>query len=191
MRVVRCAIRDLRRNRAGSRGVEEHMHNSRLVILILVLAAFGCSACGASDAEAPPEDPQEPSGDGVGEPPLGSGPYAVATLTIEVEHPDHDTISYELACFGDTATLVPEDTPGVDPVRACTALARTDVEDFLVDGPPSDQACTQQYGGPDTARITGRVNDRPVDIEIDRVDGCGIDSWDVLLADVLPPAVGG
>lgn len=61
------------------------------------------------------------------------------------------------------------------------------VETFLVDGPPPDRACTQVYGGPDTARITGRVDDRPVDLVVDRADGCGIEAWDTVLGAVLPP----
>lgn len=170
--------------------VRVDMFVSKVVVLIALVAGLGAAACGTSEVTS--TDPPTSSGAGIGggEPPLGGGPYAVATLTVDIEHPDEDTISYQLACFGDTATIIPADTPGVDAARACTALARLEVEDYLVDGPPSDQACTEQYGGPDVAQITGRVNDRPVDIEIDRTDGCGIDNWDVLLAQVLPPARG-
>ena len=122
--------------------------------------------------------------------PLGAGPYAIATLVIEINHPDFDTVSYELACFGDTATLAGGNAPDVSAPAACTALADPLIEDYLVDGPPSDQMCTEIYGGPDTATLIGRVNDRPVELTVDRTNGCGIDAWDNMLADVLPPARG-
>ena len=121
---------------------------------------------------------------------LGAGPYAVGTLKIVIEHPQADTVSYELACFGDTATLIPDPTEGVRADRACTALAQADVEQHLVEGPPADQVCTEQFGGPDTAAVTGMLNGNDIDITIDRSKGCGIDTWDVLLADVLPQALG-
>ncbi len=170
-----------------------------LFVLLLALA-MAATACGASDPEGTGTSDNSVGSDGDGSDdsgvppdnglPLGGGPYAIATLTVDVEHPDRDTISYELACFGDTATLIPDAIAGVSASAACTALAETEIENYLVDGPPSDQACTEIYGGPDTARLVGRVNDRPVDIVIDRANGCGISSWDVLLADILPPAVG-
>ncbi|NNF55283.1 MAG: hypothetical protein HKN03_12695 [Acidimicrobiales bacterium] len=169
----------------------------RNAVLVLFFAlAMAATACGASDPDGagPPDDDQSGSDDG-GLPaddgnPLGGGSYAIATLTVVVEHPDRETISYELACFGDTATLTPDAITGVSGPPACTALARFEVENYLVDGPPSDQVCTEIYGGPDTAHLVGRVNDRPVDIVVDRTNGCGINSWDVLLAEILPPAAG-
>jgi hypothetical protein len=43
-----------------------------------------------------------------------------------------------------------------------------------------NQACTQQYGGPERARVTGTVEGRPVDVTLDRADGCGIAAYDAL-----------
>ncbi len=122
--------------------------------------------------------------------PLGGGSYAIGTLKIDIEHPELDTVSYELACFGDTATLIPDPTDGVRADAACTALARPDIEQYLVNGPADDQVCTEIFGGPDTARIVGMLSGNDIDITIDRSNGCGIDAWDVLLADVLPQASG-
>ncbi|NEK86334.1 hypothetical protein GCU60_11265 [Blastococcus saxobsidens] len=55
---------------------------------------------------------------------------------------------------------------------------------------PEDAMCTQQYGGPQTARITGRWAGDPVDLELSRVDGCRISQWDSL-GPLLPVPVGG
>ena len=46
------------------------------------------------------------------------------------------------------------------------------------DDPP--RACTLQYGGPETAHVTGTLDGEPVDVTVDRGDGCGIVSYDVL-----------
>ena len=119
--------------------------------------------------------------------PIG-GPFPVADLSITVEHPDRDTIEYRLTCLGDTATISGD--VDLDEQAACLALADPDVVSRLVEGPAADQICTEQYGGPDVATITGTIDEQPVDTTVDRSNGCGISDWDELLADVLPPAVG-
>lgn len=123
-----------------------------------------------------------------GDEPIGGGPYPVADLEVVVEHPDRETISYRITCLGDTATITGD--VDLDEQAACEALAQPDVQQRLIEGPPADQVCTEQYGGPDTATITGTIDETPVDTTVDRVNGCGISDWDDLLTDLLPPAVG-
>ncbi|MER7345940.1 SSI family serine proteinase inhibitor [Streptomyces aurantiacus] len=50
---------------------------------------------------------------------------------------------------------------------------------------PGDALCTEQYGGPETAHITGTWQGRAVDAEFSRTDGCRIARWDGLVP-VLP-----
>jgi len=45
---------------------------------------------------------------------------------------------------------------------------------------PADAVCTEQYGGPQTAHVTGRWHGKPVDLELSRTDGCRIAQWDGL-----------
>ena len=45
--------------------------------------------------------------------------------------------------------------------------------------------CTQQYGGPETATITGTWQGEPVNSTLSRKNGCEIARWDAL-KDVLP-----
>lgn len=45
---------------------------------------------------------------------------------------------------------------------------------------PRRGPCPMVYGGPATARITGRWAGRPVDARLSRADGCQIHRWDVL-----------
>jgi hypothetical protein len=50
-----------------------------------------------------------------------------------------------------------------------------------------DQACTQIYGGPETATIQGTLNGDPVDASFSRTDGCQIARWQ-RVRDVLATA---
>ncbi len=137
-----------------------------------------------------PVDSESPDGDGDDDQlPLGAGPYPVGTLEVTISHPDADPLTYTISCLGDTATITPP-TDGLNEQTACTALSGDDARSLLVDGPPSDRACTEIYGGPDEAAITGTLDDQPVDVVITRNNGCGIDDWDTTLAGVLPVARG-
>ncbi len=71
-----------------------------------------------------------------------------------------------------------------DPGSACRSLAALPAP-FAASSPPI--ACTELYGGPQTARITGTWQGRPVDTTVDRTDGCGIARWDSLTG-LLPTA---
>lgn len=71
---------------------------------------------------------------------------------------------------------------------ACAALK---VNAALLSPEPrrTDQACTEQYGGPQTATVTGVVDGVPVEAEFSRTNGCEISAWDAA-KDVLGPAGG-
>ena len=47
---------------------------------------------------------------------------------------------------------------------------------------PGDVACTQQYGGPETATVTGTFKGEQVDAKFSRQNGCEIARWE----DALP-----
>lgn len=163
-----------------------------LFLFSLALVVTLVAACGddTTDTDAPDTDPGAGEGDGtttVAPPdePIG-GPYPVADLTITYEHPDTGTIEYRVVCLGDTATLT-GDIEGVQDQSACLALAGESVQQRLIEGPPTDVACTEIYGGPETATITGTIDDQSVDTSVDRANGCGISDWDDLLGALLPP----
>jgi hypothetical protein len=42
---------------------------------------------------------------------------------------------------------------------------------------PDDVACTEQYGGPEVAHVSGVWGGEPVDVELDRTNGCTISQW--------------
>ncbi|MEZ5410858.1 MAG: hypothetical protein R2761_22710 [Acidimicrobiales bacterium] len=141
------------------------------------------SSGSSSDGTAP--DGTSSDADG----PLGGGIGAIGTIEVEITRPDTDPVRYTIGCLGDTFTVTPE-VEGIDGATACVRLGETEVLERLTDGPPPDQACTEIYGGPDVATITGELDGKAIDATIDRTDGCGISDWDDLLAGVLPPAEG-
>jgi hypothetical protein len=150
-------------------------------------------AAGGTDAPAGDAggDPTGDAGDDTSlPPPIGAGDGAViGTIDIVVTHPDAEPVSYSIGCLGDAFPVTPE-VEGVTGDAACERLADPAVLDRLVNGVPAGQACTEIYGGPDVAEITGELNGEAIDASIDRANGCGMNDWDELLADVLPPAIG-
>jgi predicted secreted protein len=51
-----------------------------------------------------------------------------------------------------------------------------------VDGELAGQACTEIYGGPDTATVIGSIGGIDVDTSFHRANGCGIADWELLQA---------
>jgi hypothetical protein len=60
-----------------------------------------------------------------------------------------------------------------DLCRAAEGLER-----FLASEPDRRRACTQIYGGPESARIRGTINGTAVDRRLSRTDGCRISEWE-------------
>ena len=175
------------------------MRRFLLILLALLSAAVLAAGCGDDDETVSTGDPAADDGaatddgaagdDGADDGPLGAGPYPIADLTIAYDHPDEGvSFTYTITCLGDTATVTGD--VDLDEMAACLALAEPAVQTRLVEGAPADQVCTEQYGGPDVAVITGTLDEQPVDTTVDRTNGCGISDWDDLLGAVLPNPIG-
>ena len=184
------------------------MTRFRTLAAILLALTLLAAACGEDEADTaavgddsstddtsdelpvnddPPSD--EPGDEPTLEPgdePLGAGPYPIADITFEVDLGDGESTSYRLACLGDTATFTGDTALSAD--QACVALNDLEVRNRLLTDDHLDRMCTEQYGGPQIAGVTGTLDDEPVDATIDRANGCGIDDWDRLLTALLPPA---
>ena len=59
---------------------------------------------------------------------------------------------------------------------ACGAAAGVSAADLAPT--PDDTACTQIFGGPETATIKGTIRGDAVDATFSRTDGCEIERWD-------------
>jgi hypothetical protein len=71
------------------------------------------------------------------------------------------------------------------PVRACRRLLAGGARLFTPT--PPDTVCTQIYGGPQRARITGVVAGKRVWTTVSRTNGCEIALWQRLSPWLLPP----
>jgi hypothetical protein len=120
-----------------------------VLALACVIALAVLAGCG--------EDDEEPA-----------APARVADLVVRMD-PDggqgrEPTREGQVRCAG------AEDSP------ACRAAADLKAADFAP--VPADIACTQQYGGPETARVTGTLRGERVDGRFSRTDGCEITRWE-------------
>ncbi|MFW5899068.1 MAG: SSI family serine proteinase inhibitor [Jiangellaceae bacterium] len=133
-------------------------------------------------SKPPGEPPTEPRTDHPtapgSEPPAGEpaeGPPDT-TLTITVNTGTAEgSVEWTLRCG-------PPGGTHPDPGAACASLAEADPGVF--DPVPPDQACTQIYGGPETATVTGELRGERLMAEFARNNGCEINRWDAL-ADVF------
>jgi hypothetical protein len=89
-----------------------------------------------------------------------STPAQFADLTVTVEN--------------GAAKSVQCDAP--DDSEVCGALADIDPKTF--EPVPGNQACTQQYGGPETATVKGTLDGKEVDAKFSRENGCEIERWE-------------
>ncbi|MEU1345614.1 SSI family serine proteinase inhibitor [Streptomyces sp. NPDC005795] len=146
----------------------------RLALTAVVsLAALASAAPGATAAAGPLPLPLPL--------PLLQNDDTSTHLTVVVTgsgNPEADG-TYELEC---------DPARGSHPVarQACDRLAQLPGESADPFAPVSRNAmCTQQFGGPATARITGTWQGRPVDSTFERTNGCEIGRWNSLRP-VLP-----
>lgn len=187
-----------------------HLQAVRPLIAVLALAGLaGCSgtpAPGGSSSAAPsPSSSVSPSGaspsatqanptptqvpttlgpeDTTPDPSLpgttptpGQGNAELSIIVLETA--DAAPQNYTLVCING-APAAESKHPTAN--AACTALKNNP---SLLDPAPikTDQACTQQYGGPQTAKVTGAVDGVEVHVSYSRTDGCQIALWDAASA---------
>jgi hypothetical protein len=124
----------------------------KVLLLVPVLLLTACSA-GGQDSLAT-ESPR-------------------SLLTVELDKGDGaQAQTWTLDCQEPGASSHP------DAQAACTALEALDDPFAPL---PDDMACTEIYGGPEQARVTGTWSGSPVDLTVTRRNGCEIAQWDSLV----------
>ena len=189
---------------------------TRAALAVAVTGVLALSACGqtADDAAAPststttatsttaptPQitptvqdptpEPATPAPGGTPAAPDKPAPEGVAPvdidqldLTVVVEDGVGTTTEWTLTCG-------PEGPGGThpDPIGACQVLAKGG--GALLAPVAADRQCTQQYGGPQTARVSGTWDGQLVEGAYRRTDGCEIGRWSSMVP-VLPAVSSG
>jgi Subtilisin inhibitor-like len=72
------------------------------------------------------------------------------------------------------------DPPGGDHPRAEAACAAVRRNATALQPVRADMVCTQQYGGPERARLRGILDGTKVSADLSRANGCEIARWDSL-----------
>jgi hypothetical protein len=132
---------------------------------LLVVALLALSGCAGDSGDV--TDPTEPA----------------PARSLEI------TVSSGSAADATTWTLTCDPAGGSHP----TPEAACGVLDAAADpfAPvPADMGCTQIYGGPETATITGTWDGESVAAKYNRTDGCEIARWEALAAVLAPAGLG-
>lgn len=124
----------------------------RFAPALLAAAALLFAACGS-------DEPTTPA--------TGGGSDELANFVVTV---DPDGTGSEAAKELQVSCKAPTDS---DLCGAAAGLSDADLAPTK-----ADVACTQQFGGPETATIKGTLRGEPVDASFSRSDGCEIARWD-------------
>lgn len=127
-------------------------------------------------APAPPSAAPLPSGPGAGD--------AELSITVKASK-DGKAVNYTLVCKGG-APMAESQHPRA--AAACAAL-KNNAAILAPAAPPKGISCTQQYGGPQVASVTGEVDGTPVESSFALRDGCQIGAWNAA-KDILGAAGG-
>jgi Subtilisin inhibitor-like len=120
--------------------------------------------------------PESPSSSASGAASSGSSQPGDTDLTIVINDGSGSTKTWRLTCD-------PAGGTHPDPQAACQALEANGAA--ALPPVPKDKACTQIYGGPETATISGTWNGQAVMSMFARNDGCQISRWK-LMEGLLP-----
>ncbi|NAZ77980.1 hypothetical protein GTQ99_21590 [Kineococcus sp. T13] len=126
--------------------------------------------------------PDPGTGGGTGAPAPGAPAAADGELTVVLDDGAGTSTTWTLTCSADGTAG--GDHP--DAAAACAALGAL-ADPFAP--VPRGTACTQVYGGPQRASVSGRWAGRDVSATFERTDGCEISRWDRLAA-LLQPGAG-
>lgn len=121
-------------------------------LALVVTAALLFAACGS-------DEPTTPA--------TGGGSDELANFVVTV---DPDGAESEAAKELQVTCKAPTDS---DLCGAAAGLSAADLAPTQ-----TEVACTQQFGGPETATIMGTLRGEPIEASFSRTDGCEIARWD-------------
>jgi hypothetical protein len=98
----------------------------------------------------------------------GSSGSAALRITVWPQGKTGSSISYTLKCPQGTGTL-----PRAS--AACSKLGQVSAKTFAP--VPAGTACSELYGGPQTASVSGRLAGKAISAHFTRTNGCEIERW--------------
>ncbi|MCI0143252.1 serine protease inhibitor [Arthrobacter bambusae] len=107
-----------------------------------------------------------------------TGKYDVELTVTLTEAPG--AVDYEFVLLGSGGEVSEGST--LPDSRAALAAVEQFGEEIFFPVPRPDRICTQQYGGPQVATVTGRFHGREVSSRFSRTDGCEIARWRTMAA---------
>lgn len=163
--------------------IREHQPRPRLSRMNLLLGAgvllLAVAGCGAENGGPAPGStsaaptPEATAGTPEASASPGGGATADSQLTVIVTAGDDvEPVTYELACAAGSPV---GESALPDPAAACAVLAEHG--DLIMTEPDPDAMCTMQYGGPETAVVTGTLDGEQINASFSRENGCEIDRW--------------
>lgn len=171
----------------------------QLVLAALAVGTLALTGCadtsggsqaggGGDDAAGTSTDPDEQTSNDGGAsfpplttPPPASAPPVPTDVTITVDDGAGTVAEFTLTC-------APEGGDHPTPAEACSALAAGTA---AFAPPDPNQACTEIYGGPQTATVRGTLNGAQIQGQFSRANGCEIARWDALTAVFGPVGAAG
>lgn len=160
-------------------------------LIIGLLAAPSLAACGQGNQPAPSPEITTPASPGTGSPGAPGAPSESTPPTTEEGTAMDADLTIVLTSAGSDARverkLVCKDSQPAegstvrDADAACAALTQHGEKVFF-ELPDRNRICTQQYGGPQQARVTGTISGREVDKQFSLTDGCKISEWNSMQA---------
>ncbi len=177
---------------------------SRTVVRTVLTAGimtFALAACGTSGGGTPASEPSDSPSNvassripapATGGPATGTAspspsaspnssdsaiPDGTVDLKVSIKpKAEAEAKEYVLACSDnavDSASTLP------NAAGACTRVLELGT-DFFLAKPDPNKMCTQQYGGPETAEVTGTINGQKISASFSQVDGCEIARWNAV-----------
>ncbi|MGI8661609.1 MAG: hypothetical protein ACR2LQ_00160 [Acidimicrobiales bacterium] len=146
------------------------MRGRRLLLVFgfVLTGAFALAACGGND-----------NGGAVADVPTTSGQPVDIALVVEVTNTTSGARSGSITCRRTVASGTGTFLDAAAANGICAAILNDpQAEHRLVSGPTTGAQCTEQDGGPATARVTGSFLDSSVDATFSRHNSCEVSDWD-------------
>jgi hypothetical protein len=151
------------------------------IVLAISLLAILSSVAGCTESPTGGPGAASPSAGSSGYPSAEPGTPAPSTsapdeLIIVFRDGSNPPVTWRLTCN-------PPGGDHPDPEAACLALDRNG--EYALPPVPKNKLCTQVYGGPEQATITGSWRGKPVASRLSLINGCEIARWAALVG-LLP-----